>query len=209
MTDAGALAEDGKTQRFLDAEEAALKLVAGLERLDEQSHNYAAAAVQLSSAAEATRVLISAVEEVGSAARRALEVVASVGGPEVLSEVRATKDDLKAAQKKVEDVALAVAANDAGIKRVTQGIETLQEKAAEVSLGVAKNETGIRGAAQGIEVLGQKSDAVASGVAANDADIKGLAQVVEAISRRLELILYVAAASAILGLVAIVLNLVR
>lgn len=181
MTDAGALIEDGKTQRYLDAEEAALKLVSGLERLDEQSHNYAAAAVELSSAAEATRELVSAVQEVGSAARSALEVVASVGGPEVLSEVRAAKDELRAAQKKVD----------------------------EVALGVAKNETGIRGATQGIETLAQKSDAVASSVAANDAGIKGLAQVVDAIGRRVELVLYVAAASAILSLVAIVLNLVR
>lgn len=153
MTDTNTLTEDGMTQRYLDAEAAAQRLVAGLERLDEQSRNYSAAAVELSSAAEATRELISTVEEVGNAARSALEVVASVGGPEVLREVGATKASLEVAQEKV--------------------------------------------------------DAVASGVTANCVGIKGVAERIEAIGRRLEIVLYVAGVSAVLGLVAIVLNLIR
>lgn len=76
---------DDRTSGFLDVEEVARDLAARLARLDDEATRYAGAATNLDAAAEATRSLVEAVRVVGSSAASALDVVASVGGPEIVN----------------------------------------------------------------------------------------------------------------------------
>ena len=76
---------DGRTSRFLDVEETARTLVARLQRLDEEASRYEGAARSLDATASATSELVDVVREVAANAAKAIEVVASVGGPEILT----------------------------------------------------------------------------------------------------------------------------
>lgn len=75
---------DGRTAEFLDVEATARNIAARLVRLDEESSRYTAAAANLDDAAAATRELVASVREVGEHASKALDVVASVGGPAIV-----------------------------------------------------------------------------------------------------------------------------
>lgn len=75
---------DGRTSAFLDVEDMARGLTARLSRLDEEAARYTGAAANLTEAAQATRELIGAVRTVGEDATKAIQVVASVGGPEIV-----------------------------------------------------------------------------------------------------------------------------
>lgn len=79
-----ATAVDSRTAEFLDVEATARKVAARLVKLDEESSRYTAAATKLDDAAAATRELAASVREVGEHASKALDVVASVGGPAIV-----------------------------------------------------------------------------------------------------------------------------
>ena len=79
-----ATSSDGRTAEFLDVEATARNVAARLVKLDEESSRYTAAATNLDEAAAATRGLAASVREVGEHAAKALDVVASVGGPEIV-----------------------------------------------------------------------------------------------------------------------------
>ena len=85
MGNDGATASDRRTAEFLDVEATARSVAARLVKLDEESSRYSAAATNLDEAATATRELAASVREVGERASRALDVVASVGGPEIVA----------------------------------------------------------------------------------------------------------------------------
>jgi hypothetical protein len=89
MADIETQATDDRTNGFLDVEEVARGLAARLSRLDEEANRYAAAAANLDAAAQATRDLTTAIREVGEGAAEALDVVASVGGPEIIDRLAA------------------------------------------------------------------------------------------------------------------------
>jgi hypothetical protein len=80
-----AAAGDSRTADFLDVEATARSVAARLTKLDEESSRYTAAATNLDQAAAATRELAASVREVGEHASRALDVVASAGGPEIIA----------------------------------------------------------------------------------------------------------------------------
>ena len=82
-------ASDGRTADFLDVEETARSIAARLTRLDDEAGRYTAAATNLDGAAAATRELIGAVRDIGAGAAEALDVVASVGGPEIVNRLGA------------------------------------------------------------------------------------------------------------------------
>lgn len=76
---------------FLDVEEMARGLVSSLSRLHDESSRYAGAATHLAEAAGATRELSAAVREVGEGAVRAIEVLASIGGPAIARQLAAVE----------------------------------------------------------------------------------------------------------------------
>lgn len=195
VTETQASTDDGKTQRFLDAEEAAQRLLVGLQRLDEQSKKYSAAAIELSGAADATKELTAAVTEVATAAKDALEVVASVGGPEVLRQVEATGTTLQAVQQRADTTASTVQA----VQRATDTAGT--------TLEAVKGTVETTSAA--LPAVQAAADATLAVAVASELKIKATAERIEALGRRVDLVLYVAGAAAVLSLVSLVLNLVR
>ncbi|MRS13248.1 MAG: hypothetical protein EG823_09335 [Actinobacteria bacterium] len=82
-----ATASDSRTAEFLDVEATARSVAARLTKLDEESNRYTAAATNLDEAAAATRELAASVREVGEYASKALDVVASAGGPEIVAKL--------------------------------------------------------------------------------------------------------------------------
>jgi hypothetical protein len=80
-------ARDRRTEEFLDVEQTARDLAVKLKRLEEETNRYSAAATNLDSSAAATKELVAAVREIGENSASALKVVASVGGPEIVSKL--------------------------------------------------------------------------------------------------------------------------
>lgn len=78
-------ASDSRTADFLDVEEVARSIAARLSRLDEEANRYSSAATNLDGAAAATHELVGAVRDIGERAAKVLDVVTSVGGPEIVS----------------------------------------------------------------------------------------------------------------------------
>ncbi|TDB38516.1 MAG: hypothetical protein D9V44_05575 [Actinobacteria bacterium] len=78
-------ASDSRTAEFLDVEATARNIAARLAKLDDESNRYTGAAKNLDEAAAATRELAASVREVGVHASKAIDVVASVGGPEIVA----------------------------------------------------------------------------------------------------------------------------
>jgi hypothetical protein len=82
-------ASDERTREFLDVEETARRLAERLSRLDEEANRYAAAGKKLAEAAQATEDLTEVVRSLGGEVARAVEVVASVGGPGIVKHLSA------------------------------------------------------------------------------------------------------------------------
>lgn len=80
---------DARTGKFLEVEEMARSLAARLARLDEEADRYSKSATHLSETAQATRELVAVVRAVGDDAAKALSIVASVGGPEIIKRLAA------------------------------------------------------------------------------------------------------------------------
>ncbi len=135
--------EDGKTQRYLDAEDAARRLATSLTQLDEETARYDAAATNLTEAADATKALTSAVAEVGSAALESVQVVASVGGPEIVAQVEAHGATLSSIESRLESVGNRaekierdVRQADERVGSIEPRLESLEKLAADTDLGV-------------------------------------------------------------------------
>lgn len=100
MSDTEGTAVDERTGDFLDVEATARSLADRLARLDEEALRYASAASELNDAAQATRELTDAVRELGDGAARAIDVVASVGGPEIVERLNGVSEALRSAEER-------------------------------------------------------------------------------------------------------------
>jgi hypothetical protein len=87
MPDEETFSRDRRTEEFLDVEQAAREIAMRLKRLDEEANRYSAAASNLDNSAAAAKELVSAVREIGVSAEKALEAIASVGGPEIIAKL--------------------------------------------------------------------------------------------------------------------------
>jgi hypothetical protein len=105
------VAED-RTKDFLDVEDMANNLMSRLSRLDEEVNRYAGAATSLGESAKATLELIKAVRIIGENTSKALEVIASVGGPKIVQRLAAVESkigDQKVALVKKVNLAIGLA----------------------------------------------------------------------------------------------------
>lgn len=104
-----------QTSEFLNAEDMARKLVSSLSRLDTEAQRYASASTHLETAAQATGELSAAVRAIGEDATRALDIVASVGGPEIVKRL-STIEQTTAEQSNamLRKVSLAIVLSGAG-----------------------------------------------------------------------------------------------
>lgn len=122
-------ASDSRTADFLDVEETARNIAARLARLDEESGRYTSAATNLDGAAAATRELVGAVRDIGASAAKALGVVASVGGPEIVGRLGALEaqnaEQSEAIMKKVR-VAAYLSGAAAGLALVAAGLALIK-----------------------------------------------------------------------------------
>ena len=75
---------DERTSEFLNAEEMAKRLTSSLARLEQEANHYASSKTCLEDVAKATQNLVVAVRVVGDDAAKALDIVASVGGPKIV-----------------------------------------------------------------------------------------------------------------------------
>ena len=103
---------DDKTKDFLDVEDMANNLMSRLSRLDEEVNRYAGAATCLDESAQATLELVKAVRIVGENTSKALEVIASVGGPKIIQRLAAVDSkiaDQKAVLVKKVNIAIGLA----------------------------------------------------------------------------------------------------
>lgn len=87
MTDNETAAPDDRTNDFLNVEEVARGLVSRLSRLDEEANRYAGAGRVLNEAAQATRDLVDVVRFLGDDVAKAIDVISSVGGPEIITQL--------------------------------------------------------------------------------------------------------------------------
>lgn len=91
---------DARTINFLDVEDMAQNLMSRLSRLDEEANRYAGAATCLDESAKATLELVKSVRIVGENTSKALEVIASVGGPKIVQRLASVESKI-ADQKEV------------------------------------------------------------------------------------------------------------
>ncbi len=80
---------DTRTGKFLEVEEMARSLASRLARLDEEADRFDKSAALLSETAQATRELVAVVRAVADDSAKALSIVASVGGPELVKRLAA------------------------------------------------------------------------------------------------------------------------
>jgi hypothetical protein len=131
MSDAEGAAVDKRTEDFLDVEATARSLADRLARLDAEALRYSSAATNLDQAAQATRELTTAVREIGDSVTRAIDVVASVGGPEIVarldgvSEAIQTAEDQTAARHSELLGKMQLAVTLAGVAAALAGIATV------------------------------------------------------------------------------------
>ena len=92
-------ARDKPTESFLSAEEAAKKLVAALESLKKETEGYAAAERSLKESGERITQLAARLEELSQRSVEALDVVRSVGGPQIVEELRSIAPTLDGQSK--------------------------------------------------------------------------------------------------------------
>jgi hypothetical protein len=114
MPDKNTSSIDGETREFLNIEEVANSLASRLKRLDDEAKCYESAAGKLDTAAGATRDLTKVLKEIGEEVTKAIEVVASVGGPEIVKRLKS----LDAQEKERSEVLLkkvGLAVNLAGL----------------------------------------------------------------------------------------------
>ena len=88
-------ATDERTREFLSVEEMARELAIKLSKLDEAASEHALAASDLSESAKATRKLVDVVRDLGQKAVEALDIVASVGGPSIIEQLKALESSSK------------------------------------------------------------------------------------------------------------------
>ena len=83
-------------------------LARSLARLDEEANRYAGAAKNLSEAAKATQDLVKEVQVVGDNAAKAINTVASVGGPEIVQRLAALETkEVERTSKLMDKIGLA------------------------------------------------------------------------------------------------------
>lgn len=116
-------AKDRPTERFLDAEQAAAQLVIALEGLKEEAEGYANAEQSLRESGERLVRLAERIEELATRSAEALEVVRSVGGPQIVKELRAILPML-------ENQALKLSGHDQALDDLAAKTTELQETAA-------------------------------------------------------------------------------
>lgn len=96
--------ETSATTTFLQAEEAAVKLVDALSRLEEESRSYEKAASTMSEAGDSLQALSSAVGETSKKASEAIEAIRSVGSPAIIDGLTALNETLVGALSDLEAV---------------------------------------------------------------------------------------------------------
>ena len=75
------------TQKFLDAEESAEKLMEALQRLHDEATNYHNSAEELDTVRNNLVGLIEATQEVSRGTHEAVQTLMSIGGPEILAQL--------------------------------------------------------------------------------------------------------------------------
>lgn len=96
---------EAATKIFLKAEDAAVKLVDALKRLEEESLHYEHAAGKISDAGASVQALSSAVSETSKRAAEAIDAIRAVGSPAIIDGLTQLNDSIEKALSNLELVA--------------------------------------------------------------------------------------------------------
>lgn len=82
------------SEKFLEAEKTALELAATLSALKEQMRSYEEAAYELNLARQRLVEFVSTSEQIAENTKKAVEVISSIGGPEIFAKLDGVSADL-------------------------------------------------------------------------------------------------------------------
>ncbi len=125
---------------FLDAEAAARELADALASLKVDVKGYRSAAAEMGSVAEATVRLASGLEDVGSRAAEALDLLVKIGGPEIMAQLAKLAEVQEEHTKHVQELQGLVRHNGSEMERVRASAQASADSGEQNRLAIANVE---------------------------------------------------------------------
>lgn len=125
---------------FLDAEETAHRLVEALSSLETDVKGYRSAAAEIGGVAEATVRLATGLEDVGSRAAEALDVLVKVGGPEILAQLAKLAEVQQEHAQRIQELQELIRHNSSEMERVRASAQAAADSGEQNRLAITKVE---------------------------------------------------------------------